>query len=147
MESLEQLAGRGQVQASGPQLEAGIKYRARLPVREIQTRFLGWEDPLEEGTATHSSMPAWRIPQAEEPGRLRSIGLQKLDTTEATKHARMSKLHHRPHERRSQHVGICCRLGVPRPGHNCMARVSLLSADPPFLAEPGRRVGMRDTGT
>ena len=30
---------------------------------------LGWEDPLEEGMATHSNIIAWRIPQAEEPGR------------------------------------------------------------------------------
>ena len=37
---------------------------------------LGWEDPLEEGMATHSSIPAWRIPWTEEPGRLPSIGLQ-----------------------------------------------------------------------
>ena len=31
-------------------------------------RFLGWEDPLEEGTATHSGILAWRIPRTEEPG-------------------------------------------------------------------------------
>ena len=37
---------------------------------------LGWEDPLEEGRATHSSMLAWRIPWTEEPGRLQSIGSQ-----------------------------------------------------------------------
>ena len=34
---------------------------------------LGWEDPLEEGMATHSNIPAWRIPRIEEPGRLQSI--------------------------------------------------------------------------
>ena len=34
---------------------------------------LGWEDPLEEGMATHSSILAWRIPRTEEPGRLQSI--------------------------------------------------------------------------
>ena len=33
-------------------------------------RSLGWEDPLEEGVATHSSILAWRIPLTEEPGRL-----------------------------------------------------------------------------
>ena len=33
---------------------------------------LGWEDPLEEGVATHSSVLAWRIPWTEEPGRLQS---------------------------------------------------------------------------
>ena len=40
----------------------------------MQVQSLGWEDPLEEGTATHSSIRAWRIPQTEEPGRLQSIG-------------------------------------------------------------------------
>ena len=38
---------------------------------------LGWQVPLEEGTATHSSILAWRIPWTEEPGRLQSIGLQR----------------------------------------------------------------------
>ena len=37
---------------------------------------LDWEDLLEDGTATHSSIPVWRIPWTEEPGRVRSIGLQ-----------------------------------------------------------------------
>jgi len=36
---------------------------------------LGWEDPLEKGRATHSSILAWRIPWTEEPGRLQSMGL------------------------------------------------------------------------
>ena len=39
---------------------------------------LGWEDPLEEGSATHSSILAWRVPWTEEPGRLQSIGLQRI---------------------------------------------------------------------
>ena len=39
---------------------------------------LGWEDPLEEGTATHSSILAWRIPWTEETGRLQSMGSQKV---------------------------------------------------------------------
>ena len=39
---------------------------------------LGWEDPLEEGTATHSSILAWRIPWTEEPGGPQSIGLQRV---------------------------------------------------------------------
>ena len=41
-------------------------------------RFLGWEDPLEEGMATHSSVLAWRIPWTEEPGELQSIGSQRV---------------------------------------------------------------------
>ena len=39
---------------------------------------LGEKDPLEEGMATHSSILAWRIPQTEEPGRLQSIGSQRV---------------------------------------------------------------------
>ena len=39
---------------------------------------LGWEDPLEEGMATHSSILAWRIPWTEEPGGLQSIGLHRV---------------------------------------------------------------------
>ena len=41
---------------------------------EMQIRSLGWEDPLEESMATHSSILAWRIPWTEEPGWLQSIG-------------------------------------------------------------------------
>ena len=37
---------------------------------------LGWEDPLERGRATHSSILAWRIPWTEEPGGLQSMGSQ-----------------------------------------------------------------------
>ena len=39
---------------------------------------LGWEDPLEKETVTHSSILAWRIPWTEEPGRLWSMGLQRV---------------------------------------------------------------------
>ena len=35
-------------------------------LQEVQVRFLGWEDPLEKGVATHSSILAWRIPWTEE---------------------------------------------------------------------------------
>ena len=45
---------------------------------ETQVRSLDWEDPLEKGMATHSSILAWRIPWTEEPGRLQSAGLQSL---------------------------------------------------------------------
>ena len=38
----------------------------------------GWEDPLEEGMATHSSILTWRIPCSEEPGGLQSIGSQRV---------------------------------------------------------------------
>ena len=45
---------------------------------EMQVRSLDWEDPLEEGMATHSSIFAWRIPWTEEPGSLQSVGLQRV---------------------------------------------------------------------
>ena len=41
-------------------------------------RSLDWEDPLGEGMSTHSSILAWRIPWIEEPGRLQSLGLQRV---------------------------------------------------------------------
>ena len=45
---------------------------------ETQAQSLGQKDPLEEGMATHSSVLAWRIPWTEEPGRLQSIGSQRV---------------------------------------------------------------------
>ena len=50
-----------------------------LPVVwETWVQPLGWEDPLEKGMATHSSILAWNIPWTEEPGRLQSMGLQRV---------------------------------------------------------------------
>ena len=49
-------------------------------------RDLGGEDPLEEGVAAHSSILAWRILWTEEPGRLWSIGWQRVRHSCATKH-------------------------------------------------------------
>ena len=45
---------------------------------EMQVRSLGWEDPLEKGMATLSSILAWRIPWTEETGGLQSKGLQRV---------------------------------------------------------------------
>ena len=39
-------------------------------MQETQFQFLSWEDPLEKGMATHSSIPVWSIPWTEEPGRV-----------------------------------------------------------------------------
>ena len=47
-------------------------------VQETQVRTLGWEDPLEKGMATLSSILAWRIQCTEVPGGLQSIGSQKV---------------------------------------------------------------------
>ena len=47
-------------------------------MQEILIQFLGWENPLEEGIATHSSILAWRISWTEEPGGLQSLALQRV---------------------------------------------------------------------
>jgi len=51
--------------------------QCRRPL-EMRVQSLGWEEPLEEGTATHSSILAWRIPWTEETGSLQSIALQRV---------------------------------------------------------------------
>ena len=49
---------------------------------EIWIRFLGWEDPLEEGMATHSSILAWRIPMDRAAWQICPWGCKESDTTE-----------------------------------------------------------------
>ena len=60
---------------------------AMQETQEIRVQSLGWEDPLEEGLATHSSILAWRIPWTEEPGGLWSTGSQRVRHDLATEHA------------------------------------------------------------
>ena len=50
-------------------------------MQETGVQSLGQEDPLEKEMATHSSIPAWKIPWTEEPSGLQPMGLQELDTT------------------------------------------------------------------
>ena len=47
-------------------------------MQEMQVLSLGQEDPLEEGMATHSRILAWEIPWTKEPGRLLSMGSQRI---------------------------------------------------------------------
>ena len=47
-------------------------------MRDTRIQSLGWEDPLEKEMATHSSTLAWKIPWTEKPGRLQSMGLQRV---------------------------------------------------------------------
>ena len=54
-------------------------------IQETQVQSLDWEDPLEKGMATHSSILAWKIPWTWEPGGLQSKGLQKSQTRLSTK--------------------------------------------------------------
>ena len=47
-------------------------------MQETWVRSLGWEDPLEKEMAAHSSILAWKIPRTAEPGRLLSMGSQRV---------------------------------------------------------------------
>ena len=47
-------------------------------MQETRVQFLGQEDPLEKGMATHSNILAWRIPWTEKPGRLQFMGSQRV---------------------------------------------------------------------
>ena len=50
----------------------------------MRVQSLGQEHPLEKGMATHSSILAWRMPWTEEPGRLQSMGLQRVGQDQVT---------------------------------------------------------------
>ena len=53
-------------------------------MQETGVLSLGWEDPLEKEMANHSSVLAWKIPWAEEPGGLQSMGSQRVGHDRAT---------------------------------------------------------------
>ena len=55
-------------------------------MQETWVRSLGWEDPLEKGMTTHSSIPAWRIPWTEESDGLYSPWITESDRTEQLTH-------------------------------------------------------------
>ena len=61
-----------------PSVSAVKNPPAVLELQEAWVGLLGWEDPLEEGMATYSSILAWRIPWTEEPGILQSAGSQRI---------------------------------------------------------------------
>ena len=52
--------------------------RTLLPMQETWVQSLDWEDPLEKGMVTHSSILDWEIPWTDELGGLQSIGLQRV---------------------------------------------------------------------
>ena len=62
-----------------PQWLSGKNLPAMQKTQETWVQSLGQEVALEEGMATHSHILAWRTPWTEEPGRLRSIGLQRVE--------------------------------------------------------------------
>ena len=60
-------------------------------MQETWVQFLSWEDPLEKGMDTRSSILAWRIPWTEDPGGLQSMGLQRVGHNWATEHTTLTK--------------------------------------------------------
>ena len=71
---------------SGLPIEWAQMLKSPPPIQETWVWSLGWEDPLEEGMATHSSILAWRIPRTEKPGGLQSMGCTESDRTEQLTH-------------------------------------------------------------
>ena len=65
-----------QIRSSIPRFPGGSVAENRPAIQETRVRSLGWEDPLEEGMASHSSILAWSIPWTKEPGGLQSMGSQ-----------------------------------------------------------------------
>ena len=69
----------GMIPSVNSTLLRGVQTVKRLSATlETWVLSLGWEDPLEKEMETHSSILAWKIPCTEEPGRLQSMGLQKV---------------------------------------------------------------------
>ena len=67
------------VELLGPLIALVAQRLKHLPaMRETRVQSLGWEDPLEKEMAPHSSTLAWKIPWTEEPGRLQSMGSQRV---------------------------------------------------------------------
>ena len=67
-------------EASGLWFHSLVAQRVKhLPtMQDTRVPSLGWEDPLERKMATHSSTLAWKIPWSEKPGRLQSMGSQRV---------------------------------------------------------------------
>ena len=57
---------------------AGLAVKNLPAMQETWVQSLGWEDPLEKKTATHSSILAWKTPWTEEPGGIQSMGSQRM---------------------------------------------------------------------
>ena len=67
-------------------------------MQETQILSQGWEDPLEEGIATHSNIPAWRMPRTEEPGGLQSAEQQRVKHNSVTNTSTLQEFKYNPTE-------------------------------------------------
>ena len=73
--------GQPDIKLKSPEQQASrvAQMIKNLPaMQETRVQSLGWEDPLEKGMATHSRILVWRISWTEEPGRLQSMGSQRV---------------------------------------------------------------------
>ena len=77
-------------------------------MQEIWVPSLGWEDPLEKGMATYSSIPAWEIPWTEEPGGLQSVGLQRVQRDWTNIYSHMGQY--------ASHAGLVVKNVLVNPG-------------------------------
>ena len=68
----------GGQQSSSVKNKGAQKVKNLLAMQDTWVQSLGQEDPLEKGMATHSSILAWEIPWTDEPGRLQSMGSQRV---------------------------------------------------------------------
>ena len=78
------VSGNRETQAEGGASLVAQRVKNLPAVQETWVRFLGWKDPLEKEITTHSSILAWKIPWTEDPGRLQSMGLQRIGHDWAT---------------------------------------------------------------
>ena len=78
-------SNNGCAKSAGPLMAQMVKNPpAKSELQETLVQSLSQEDSLEEKMATHSRIPAWRIPWTEEPGGLQFMGHKESDVTEAT---------------------------------------------------------------
>ena len=99
-----------------PSFPSGSAVKNPPAMQETQEMWVqppGGEDPLEEGTATHSSVLAWRIPRTEEPGGLQSTGLPRVRHGGAAEHTPRSW----PHTRSPAGQLGCCHHRPPLQAH------------------------------
>ena len=111
-----------------------LYYLAKNPpaMQETQVRSLGWEDPLEKGMATHSSILAWRTPRTEEPGGLQSMRLPRVGQDRGTKHNYLPKSENRE--------GFCVKIHISN-SCNTITRLLYTGGGSPPLNDP-LRLGM-----
>ena len=92
-------------------------------MQELWVRSLGWEDPLEEEMATQFSIPAWRIPWAEEPGGPQFTGSQRV------RHNLATKQQQQPHSVTQRLALSTAHTCIPGPSLDCRQHLISFTVD------------------